>query len=82
MSEKVIESKQALQDVVDTASPILGEVLAAAVVGTSRRTSGSNPGRKRRMRDKWRKERQPESASIHHPSLHTAPPKKPRLDDD
>ena len=33
-SEKVTESNQALHDSVDAASPILGEVMAAAAVGT------------------------------------------------
>ena len=67
MSEKVIESTQALHNAVDAAGHILGGVLAAAVVGTSRKTGGSIPGKKRRMRDKWKKEKQSESASIHHP---------------
>jgi hypothetical protein len=82
LSEKMTKSQQALQDAVDAANLILGGVLAVAAVGTSGRTSGSNPGRKRRMTDKWRKERQSELASIHHPSSHIAPPKKTRLDHD
>jgi hypothetical protein len=79
---KVTETQQELQDAVDVANPILGGVLAAADVGTSRRTGKSNPDRRRRNRDKWMKERQSESASIHHPSSHNVPPKKPRLDHD
>jgi hypothetical protein len=82
LSEKVTESQQALHDALDAANHILGGAMAAAAVRTSRRTGGSNPGRKRRWKEKWRKERQSESASIHHLSSHTAPPKKPRLDHD
>jgi len=78
---KVTETQHELQEGVDDANPILGGVLAAADVGTSRRTVGSNPGKRRRNRDKWRKESQSESATIHHPSSYP-PPKKPRLDHD
>jgi hypothetical protein len=78
---KVTETHQELQDAVDAANPILDGALAAADGGTSGRTRGSNPGRRRRNRDKWRKESQSESASIHHSSSHP-PPKKPRLDHD
>ena len=42
----------ALHDAVDAASPILGGVMAAMYVGTSGRIGGSDPGKKRRMRDK------------------------------
>jgi hypothetical protein len=80
LSEKVHESKQALQDAVDATSPILGGVLAAAAVGTSRKTGGSNPGKRRRAKNNRINEKQSESASIHHTSLYTA--KKPRLYDD
>ena len=79
---KVTETQNELSDAFDAANPILGGVLTAADVGTSRRTGGSNPGRRWRNRDKWRKESQSESASIHHPSSHIAPPKKPRIDQD
>ena len=48
LSEKVTESNQALQDAVDAASPILGEVMAAAVVGASGKTGGSILTRARR----------------------------------
>ena len=51
---KVTETHKELQDAVDVANPILGGVLAAADVGTSERTGGSNPGRRRRNRDKWK----------------------------
>jgi hypothetical protein len=78
---KVIETQHELHDEIDAANHILGVVLAAADVGTSRRTGGSNPGRRRRNRDKRRNENQSLSASIHHPSSHP-PPKKPRLDHD
>jgi hypothetical protein len=70
---KVIEIQQELQDAVDAANPILDGVLAAADVGTSERAGGSNPGKRRRNRDRWRKESQSESASIHHPSSHPPP---------
>ena len=80
--ERTNQAKKALQDAVVAANLVLDGVMAAAVVGTSRRTGGSNMGKKRRMRDKWRKERQSELASIYHPSSHTAPSKKLRLDDD
>jgi hypothetical protein len=76
LSEKVTETQQAMQDAVDAANLILGGVLAAAVVETLGRIGGSNPDRKRKMRDKWRKERQYESAIILNPSSHIAPPKK------
>jgi hypothetical protein len=82
LSEKVTESRKTLKDVVDAANPILGGVLAASVVGISGRASGSSLGKKRRMKEKWRKERESESASIHNPSSHTAPSKKLRLDDE
>ena len=78
---KVTKTQQELHDAVDAANPIVGGVLAAADGGTSRKTRGSNPGKRRRNRDKWREESQSESASIHHPSSHP-PPKKPRLDHD
>jgi hypothetical protein len=54
---KAAETQQKLHDVVDAANPILGGVLAAADVGTSRRTGGSNPGKRRRNRDKWREKK-------------------------
>ena len=79
-SEKVHESKQALHDAVDVASPILGRVLAAAAAGTSGKTGGSSPGKRRRAKNIWRNEKESESASIHHISSHTA--KTPRLIDD
>jgi hypothetical protein len=60
-----------LQNAVDAAYPILGGVMAAVVVGTSRRTGGSNIGKKRRMKEKWKREKQSESASIHYTSSHT-----------
>ena len=87
MSEKVAEGRErtnhaekAFQDSVTAHNFILCGVLAAAVVGTSRRIGWSNVGKKRRMKEKWRKERESESTSIHHPSSHTAPSKKLRLD--
>jgi hypothetical protein len=58
LSEKVTEgqertnqTKKALQDAVATANHVSVGVLAAAVVGTSRRTGGSNMGKKRRMNE-------------------------------
>ena len=77
---KVSQTQKKLQDAVDAANLVLGGVMAAADVGTSKRSGGSNPGRRRRNRDTWMKEKQSDSASIHHTSSHTAPPKKPRLD--
>ena len=71
-----------MHDAVDAANPILGGVLAAAVVGTSRRYGMSSMGKKRRMKEILRKERESESAYMHHPSSHTAPSKKLRLDDE
>ena len=82
LCKRVTESRQTLQDAVDDANRISGGVFAAAVVGTSRRTDGSNMGKKRRMKEKWRKGMESESASIHHPSSHTDLSKKLRLDDE
>ena len=55
---KVAETQSELKDAVDAANPILGGLLAAADVGTSGRTGGSIPGRRRSNRDRWMKERQ------------------------
>ena len=82
LSEKVTEFRKALQNVVDAANPIVDGVMAAAAVGTPRRSGGSNPGKKGMITEKWRKERESESASIHHPSSHIAPSNKLRLDDE
>ncbi len=75
---KVTETQQELHDAVDAANLVLVGVLAAADVGTSGRSGGSNPNKRRRNRKRSMKEIQSESASIHHPSSHTAPLKKPR----
>jgi hypothetical protein len=48
---RVTVTQQYLYDAIDAANPILGGVMAAADVGTSGRTGGSNPGRRRRNRD-------------------------------
>ena len=48
---KITETQQELHDAADAANHILGGVMAAADVGTSERTGGSNPGRRRRNRD-------------------------------
>ena len=82
LSEKVTECKEALQDAVDAANPILGGVMMAAAVASSGRTGGSNPGKKKRWREKCRREKQSESTSIHQPSSHNGPPKKQRLEHD
>ena len=81
---KVTKTHKKLHDAVDAANPVLGGVLAAADVGRSGRSGGSNPNKRRRNRHRYPKERQSESASIHpsRPSSHTAPQKKSRLDHD
>ena len=78
---KVTETQQELQDVVDAANHVMGGVLAAADAGTSLRSEGSSLNKRRRSRKRM-KEIQSESASIYHPSSHTDPLKKPRLDHD
>ena len=82
--ERINQAEKALQDAVAVAvaNLVLGGVLAAKDVGTSRRTSGSNMDKKRRLKKNWRREKRSESASIHEPSSHIAPSKKLRLDDD
>jgi len=80
--ERTNQTKKALQYAVDAANHVLRGVLAVAVVGTSRRTGTSNMGKKRRMKEKWKRERQSELVSVPYTSLHTAPSKKLRLEDD
>jgi hypothetical protein len=81
---KVTETVQELQDAVDAANPVLGGVLAAGDGGRSGYSGGSNPGKRRRNRNRLMIERQSESASISQnptrSSTHTAPQKKSRLD--
>jgi hypothetical protein len=75
---KVTETQQELHDAVNAANLVLGGVLTAEDVGTSLRFGGSNLNKRRRNR-KLLKGIQSESASVHHPSSHTDPLKKPRL---
>jgi hypothetical protein len=64
LSEKVTEdqertnqTKKALHDAVAAANLVLDGVLASAAVGASGGSGGSTMGKKRRMKEKWRREK-------------------------